>query len=98
MSILNPDDLHRTAKLELDEGIAHSLDDVATITDKYVLQIDVGTDIPESKTRQAALLTAVNASRRAFLGGVKVHLHRKGPGSTYWLPNRLCAAGPSAAW
>ena len=32
MSILNPDDFHRTAKLELDEGIAHSLDDVATIT------------------------------------------------------------------
>ena len=79
MSILNSDDLHRTAKLELDEGLANSLDDLATITDKYVLQIEIGTDISESKTRQAALLTAINASRRAFLGGVKVHLHRNGP-------------------
>ena len=79
MNVLDPDNLHRTAKLELDEGTASTLEEVNEITSKFVLQIDAGNDILESTARQATLLTAVNASCRAFVGGVRVHLHRNGP-------------------
>ena len=79
MNVLDPDSLHRTAKLELDEGTANTLEEVNAITSQYILQIDAGADILGSPTRQATLLTAVNASCRAFIGGVRVYLHKNGP-------------------
>ena len=42
------------------------------------LHLKVGADVPESPALQAALLTAVNAGKRAFLGGVTVELQRDG--------------------
>lgn len=64
--------LHRTAKLELDEGRAQSIEDAMARAGSYVLQIQVGPGIEQSATRQAILLTVLNAGRRAFLGGVRV--------------------------
>ncbi|MCY4260246.1 MAG: hypothetical protein OXC91_08300 [Rhodobacteraceae bacterium] len=74
MDMLNPDQLHRTTKLEIDDGRARSIDEAQEIMASYVLQIDVGSGIDESETRQAMLLTAVNTAVRAFLGGVHVCL------------------------
>jgi hypothetical protein len=66
------DKLHRTVKLELDDGRATTVEAAEALAATYVLQIHVGRDVAASPTRQATLLTAVNAGARAFLGGVHV--------------------------
>ena len=78
MNTLTPDTLHRTAKLELDEGRAQTVDEIDRIVSRYVLQVDVGEGVNESNTRQAMLLTAVNAASRAFVGGVRVRIRGEG--------------------
>ena len=84
MDILSADALHRTTKLELDEGRARTVDEAHDIVARYILQIDVGTGVSESETRQAMLLTAINAASRAFLGGVRVRLDDSGPMGVGW--------------
>jgi len=64
------DRLHRTVKLEMDEGRAGSPEEALSLAESYVLQVHVGPGI--GPTQQAMLLTMVNAGRRAFLGGVHV--------------------------
>ena len=54
------------------------------IVSQYVLQIDVGCGVSNSATHQAALLTAVNAARRAFVGGVRVRVRDDGPSIVRW--------------
>lgn len=76
--MLTPDTLHRTAKLELDEGRAHTIDEIDQIVSRYVLQVDVGEGVSDSNTRQAMLLTAINAASRAFIGGVRVRVKSEG--------------------
>src|ERR1700757_4010697 len=71
---LDGDSLHRTVKLEMDSGKAKTADEAERIVRSYVLQILVGSGVAESQTRQAMLLTAVNAGSRAFLGGVRLKL------------------------
>lgn len=66
------DGLHRSAKLAMDSGEAATVEDALRLFEGYRLRIDVGSDIAWSPTLQAALLTAVNAGRRCFLGGVEV--------------------------
>lgn len=66
------DSLHRLAKLALDGGEAASVEDALALFRSYALHIAVGPDVRASPARQAALLTAVNTGRRAFLGGVTV--------------------------
>ena len=85
MDILSRDELHRTTKLELDDGRARTLDEAHEIVAGYVLQIDVGIGVSESETRQAMLVTAVNVASRAFLGGVRVRLHENGPMGVGWV-------------
>jgi hypothetical protein len=70
---VNPQKLHRTLKLELDDGRADSVEQATEIAGRYVIQIVVGNNVATSPTRQTTLLTAVNAARRAFLGGVCVY-------------------------
>ena len=84
MKILVPDELHRTLKLELDEGRAQTAKEASRIASGYVLQIDAGEGLAESDTRQAMLLTAVNAASRAFLGGVRVRIIENGPARLRW--------------
>ena len=84
MNTLGPDTLHRTLKLELDEGHARTVNDADRIVAGYVLQIDAGEGLIESATRQAMLLTAVNAGSRAFLGGVRVRIRQNGPARLRW--------------
>ena len=84
MDTLSSDQLHRTTKLELDEGRARTVNEAQEIMAGYVLQIDVGFGVSESETRQAMLLTAVNAAVRAFLGGVRVRLRENGHVAVSW--------------
>ena len=81
---LDPNRLHRTVKVELDEGRATSLEEAREIAGRYVLQIDVADSVLASPTRQAMLLTAINAGRRAFLGGVQVRIGSDGPTNVRW--------------
>lgn len=64
--------LSRTVKMALDSGEASTLEEAEIIFYNYQLIIEVGSSVSTSPTLQAALLTAVNAGRRAFLGGVSV--------------------------
>lgn len=66
------DELHRTMKLELDQGRAATVDEAEQLVSTYRLQVCIGADVALSPTRQAALLTVINAGSRAFLGGVHV--------------------------
>jgi hypothetical protein len=70
----DPDRLHRTVKLEIDEGRAATVEEAARIASRYVLQLHVGREVVGRPGRQAALLTVINTARRAFLGGVRVQL------------------------
>ena len=84
MNTLDPETLHRTTKLELDEGRAQSFEEAKEIMKRYVLQIDAGIGVLESETRQAMLLTAVNTAARAFLGGVRVRICERGRMGLSW--------------
>lgn len=68
------DKINRTAKQLIDSGKAASHDEAVAILKSFVLQIRVGPGIDQNPAAQAALLTAVNAGSRAFLGGVNVQL------------------------
>lgn len=66
------DTVHRTAKLLFESGKARTLAEARACVESMVLQVAVGADIGRDLAAQAALLTAVNAGGRAFLGGVHV--------------------------
>lgn len=68
------DELHRTAKLFVEQGRVGKLEDAVELLRSFVLQVVVGPDVIGSLTREAALLTVINTGQRAFLGGVVVRL------------------------
>lgn len=68
------DTVHRTAKLLFESGKARTLAEARAYLESMILQVAVGLDIGRDLAAQAALLTAVNAGARAFLGGVHVVL------------------------
>lgn len=84
MDRASTDNLHRTLKIEFDEGRASTPEEARHITSDYVLQIDVGRGVSGSPTRQAILLTAISAGSRAFLGGVRVRIHEHASFSIRW--------------
>ncbi len=71
-AVVGPDQLHRHLKLALDTGEVASLEEAQHLFRSYRLGIVVGSSVAHSATLQAAVLTAVNAGRRSFLGGVCV--------------------------
>ena len=66
------DELNRTVKLAMDSGEAATPEEARDIFRRYRLCLITGADVASSPSKQAALLTAVNAGRRCFLGGVEV--------------------------
>ena len=88
--MVSADELHRTMKLDLDEGRAQTVEEAAALAGTYRLRVHVGDGVSESATRQAALLTAVNAGARAFLGGVEV------TGNLDWVVSGGWEAGTAA--
>jgi hypothetical protein len=66
------DSLHRLAKLALDSGEAASLEDAIALFQTYSIHVAVTPEAVTNAAYQAAILTLVNAGRRAFLGGVTV--------------------------
>lgn len=92
MNAISPDTLHRTLKLELDDGRAATFAEAERIAKRYVLGIDAGAAVARSETHQAALLTAVNAGARAFPGGVSVRLAEDAPAISPWAEGDLLSA------
>lgn len=76
MSKIDPialgDLLNRMAKIALDSGEAASVEEALALFRTYALHIHATPQLAGSVSQQAALLTAANAARRAFLGGVSV--------------------------
>lgn len=66
------DNLNRVAKILVDSGEAPTVEQALDMLKGYALTVEIGPDIARSPTLQAAVLTAVNAGRRCFLGGVQV--------------------------
>lgn len=66
------DNLNRVAKILVDSGEASTIEQALHQLKGYALTIEIGPDVARSPTLQAAVLTAVNAGRRCFLGGVQV--------------------------
>jgi len=94
----NADDLHRTAKQLVDSGRAANQSSAEAMLSRFVMQIDVGAQVAQSAALQAALLTAVNAGGRAFLGGVNVRAEQDCTLQTPWakglrLPDAVTAFG-----
>lgn len=65
------DRLHRTIKLEVDDG-ARSFEEAEAIARSHVLQVVVGEDVAGSGTAEALLLTVLNVAPRAFIGAVRI--------------------------
>ena len=74
MTSLDPDELHRTAKLLLETGVAATLKQATELLHTLRIQIHVSAAAAETRSGQAACLTAVNTGHRAFLGGCTVVL------------------------
>jgi hypothetical protein len=74
----------RTTKLLVDAGRAATPADAEAILGGYVLQISARVTGGFDEPAQAALLTAVNAGRRAFKGGVKVKVEGDAYASIPW--------------
>lgn len=70
--LVDPNNLHRTAKYFMDNGRARSRDEAMTLLAQFGLTIYVGPEITDSIHHQNALLTLVNMSVRTLLGGVDV--------------------------
>ncbi|WP_420443040.1 hypothetical protein [Candidatus Poriferisodalis sp.] len=72
MNSVGRDELNRTAKILLDGNQASDIAEAYRRLEDLVLQIELGPGIAADLAAQAALLTALNAGRRAMLGGVEV--------------------------
>lgn len=66
------DRLNRLVKLAIDTGEVETIEDAQRLFTGYRLAVSVGADAVNSPTKQAALLTIVNAGRRSLLGGVEI--------------------------
>jgi hypothetical protein len=64
--------LHRASRIALERGAERDLATAEAALRRLTIQIVVGPRIQDSAVLQAALLTAVNAGARTFLGGVHV--------------------------
>lgn len=72
MTLVTPDELHRTAKYFMDSGQASTHAEAMETLKSFTLTVLVGNSIRVSPHEQTALLTLVNLAARTFLGGVKV--------------------------
>lgn len=84
--------LHRTVKLLVDTGRAANPDEARRLLESLILQVAVGPHIASDPAGQAALLTIVNAGRRAFLGGVHVRLADRDAAMSVGWANGMTAA------
>lgn len=84
MTSLDPDQLHRTAKLLVDTDVAATLQEAQDLLESLRVQILVGTDAAHTAAGQAACLTAINTAHRAFLGGCLVVLYADPAGTIPW--------------
>lgn len=78
------DAIDRTAKIVIDLGLVADPDGARSYLESLILQVKVGPEIAADPATQAALMTVVNAGRRAFKGGVHVPLTADPVVTTGW--------------
>jgi hypothetical protein len=84
MSWQDADGIDRTAKILVDSGMVPDFDAAQRHLQGLVLQLAVGPEIEHDRAAQAALVTVVNAGRRAYHGGVNVRLDTDPVLTTGW--------------
>lgn len=72
MAEIDHTNLHRTAKLFMDDGRAATHEEAMEMLESFGLTITISADAANSRDGQIALLTLINAARRTLLGGVAV--------------------------
>ena len=72
MSWQSIDQIDRTAKILIDLGLVRDPADARRYLETMVLQVAAGPEIIDDPAAQAALITAVNAGRRAFFAAAFV--------------------------
>ncbi len=83
------DEIDRTSKILIDLGLVPDPDGARNYLEDLILQVAVGPEIASDPATQAALMTAVNAGRRAFKGGVHVRLPADPVLTTGWATGSL---------
>lgn len=86
------DKLDRTAKILIDSGKAADPAEAAAYLQGLVLQVVVGPEVEDQPAAQAALATVVNVARRAYRGGVHVHLQTDPRLDTGWAAGLTASA------
>jgi hypothetical protein len=69
---IDHENMHRTAKLFMDNGKAATQADAIDMLAGFGLGVRISREAQGTRNGQIALLTLVNAARRTFLGGVEV--------------------------
>lgn len=82
MTRLDRDSYSRTSLIDLLGGLTP--EEVEARVAGYIFQVDVGTSVLTSRTRQATLLTAINCAKRTAPGGVRVRLAADGDSRVHW--------------
>lgn len=92
MTSLDPDELHRTAKLLVDTGEAETLNQAEEALATMRLQIRISAEASATPAGQAACLTAVNTGHRAFLGGCTLVIDSDPECTVPWARGRRLSA------
>ncbi len=100
--MIDPDELGRTDKIDLDDGTAATIAESAALARRRRLGIAMGSGWEDSATATAAFLTALRCGVRAFKGGVSVAaagnpILRHGWGRGERLDDALARAGAARA-
>jgi len=85
LAMIDGDHVHRTAKLAVDLDPTVTPDEAKAELAALRLQVAVGADVPDSPQAVAAVLTIVNAAKRAFLGGVLVRIETNPVLTSGWI-------------
>jgi len=72
MAEVDHTNLHRTAKLFMDDGRAATHEEAMAMLESFGLTVMISAEAANSRDGQIALLTLVNVARRTLLGGVAV--------------------------
>jgi hypothetical protein len=71
-AIIDHENMHRTAKLFMDNGKAATQAEALDLLGGFGLGVRIAPDLQNSRNGQIALLTLVNAAHRTFLGGIEL--------------------------
>ena len=81
---LSEDNLHRLVNFLIENENCKTPEEAKRKLERFKLSLVCGEEIANTKALQAALLTAINTGKRAFLGGVEVVMRKRIKSLLYW--------------